>query len=204
MHRIDDQANEVPAAADEQVRLRDGVRVRIRPIVAADERAMRVALESLSPSSRYRRFMSHKATFTDREVRDLTHVDGVDHVALCAVVEEPGTAPRIVGTARYFRIGDHTRSAESAVMVLDAYQGRGLGTLLFERLTAVATERGIRWFECELLASNLPMKRLLDRTSAREVEVLHDEAGCLTSRVPLPSPSVSQPDESPRPVPLAS
>ena len=147
---------------------------------------MRKALDSLSPRSRYRRFMHQKATFSDAEVRELTEVDGFDHLAICALVESPGAPPQIVGTARYYRLGDAEGRAEPGIVVLDAYQGRGLGKALFERLVRAASERGIRSFECEILSNNVPMKRLLRRVDEEAAEFVQYEAGCLTARVPLP------------------
>lgn len=171
----------------ELVRLSDGTHVHTRPIVASDEKAMRKALERLSSHSRYRRFLSHKAAFTDSEVRNLTVVDGVDHFAICAVLERPGSSPEIVGTARYFRLGDSEGTAEPAVMVLDEHQRKGLGTALFQRLLRTASDRGIRWFHCELLADNVPMKRLINNVMGdREAKFTNWEADCFIAKIPVP------------------
>lgn len=179
-----------PKAHRELVRLSDGTQVYTRPIAASDKEALRKALEKLSPHSRYRRFLSHKATFTDSEVESLTVVDGVDHFAICAVAERPGSSPEIVGTARYFRLGDSEETAEPAVVVVDAYQRKGLGTALFQRLLRTASDRGIRRFHCELLADNVPMKRLINNVVGEgEAKFTDWEAGCFIARIPVPGSS---------------
>lgn len=147
---------------------------------------MRAALERLSPDSRYRRFMSCKATFTDQEVAQLTDADGIDHVALCALLERPNSSPEIIGAARYFRLGDPERTAEPAIMVVDDYQGAGLGSALFRQLLGVAAEHGIRRFQCELLTSNVPMKRLIDQVSGGSATYTQGEPGSLVAKIPLP------------------
>lgn len=172
---------------DELHTLRDGTSVQIRPLRGSDREAMRVALERLSPESRYQRFMSHKIAFSDREVEHLANADGVDHVAVCAVLERPGEPAEIIGTAQYFQLGDPDVTAEPAFMVLDAYQGTGLGSLLFGRLLEMAAERGVRWFECQLLASNVAMRRLIDKASPRAVTHAEDEPGTVIARFPVRS-----------------
>lgn len=159
-------------------------RLVIRELGPADKDAMRVALDRLTPESSYRRFMCHRSGFTDREVAQLTDPDGIDHVAVCAVLEGPDGASEIVGTARYFRFGAAGDAAEPAIMVVDGHQGIGLGRLLFRRLLSVAQGQGIRTFECELLATNTPMKRLLDSVSGGLTEYVQADPGCVVARIP--------------------
>ena len=45
--------------------------------------------------------------------------------------------------------------------MVDEAHGKGLGSLLFRRLMAAAHERGIRRFQCDVLASNEQMQELL-------------------------------------------
>jgi GNAT superfamily N-acetyltransferase/predicted CoA-binding protein len=67
-----------------------------------------------------------------------------------------GEPQRIVATGEYVRLkGQDT--AEVAFLVDDAYQGKGLGTLLLERLALIAAKRGVRRFQAFTLAENRPM-----------------------------------------------
>jgi ribosomal protein S18 acetylase RimI-like enzyme len=69
---------------------------------------------------------------------------------------------QLVGVARFVRLVDRTDVAEAALVVVDSEQGKGLGRLLLHRLVAAADERGIERFECSVLASNEPMRNLLE------------------------------------------
>ena len=111
--------------------------IEIRPIEASDRAVLAAGLARMSPESRYRRFLSPTANLTENELRYLTEVDHHDHEALVAV--EPGTAEGI-GVARYVRLEDRPEVAELAVAVVDDKQGQGVGSLLLQRLAAVARE----------------------------------------------------------------
>jgi GNAT superfamily N-acetyltransferase len=56
--------------------------------------------------------------------------------------------------------------AEVAVTVIDEYQGRGLGRLLFRLVSSVALDRGINRLCAYTLADNLPVRRELARVGA--------------------------------------
>ena len=66
--------------------------------------------------------------------------------------DEPGM---IVGHAVY--VSSSATRAEVAVEVADHLHGRGLGTILIERLAAVAEQRGITHFVAEVLCENRAM-----------------------------------------------
>ena len=143
--------------------LQDGTAVTIRPIVASDRDLLVAGFERLSPESRYRRFFSPLNRLSDSMLRYLTEVDYVDHFAWVAETQVDGER-RGIGVARYVRTGPE--SAEAAVTVADDFNGRGLGTLLFEALVLQALESGIRCFEGEVLADNGSMRGVLGATGA--------------------------------------
>lgn len=133
--------------------LADGGLVRIRPIQGSDADRHRRFVEGLSPESRYFRFFGGVRRLSDRQVEHFCNVDYVDRFALVALVHDD-----IVAVARYDR-GDGA-DAEVAFVVDDAYQGRGLGTLLLEYLGEAARVAGIARFTAEVLASNQSMLRV--------------------------------------------
>ena len=130
-------------------RLRDGATILIRPIEPDDKSAIVSGFETLSPESRYRRFFSPLHRLTDRDLAYLTEVDHHDHEALIAQDEHGET----LGVARYVRAADPQR-AEVAVAVVDAWQGRGVGTALLTRLVDRAREEGVRIFTATILTEN--------------------------------------------------
>jgi GNAT superfamily N-acetyltransferase len=165
-----------------RVRLRDGTRVLIRPVMPEDKARFLDGFARLSPESRYRRFMSPIDELTPDMLREFTEVDYVDHFAYVALLADQPGLPGI-GVARYIRLPDDPEVAESAVTVVDEYQGRGLGTLLIEALGAVALENGILRFRGYLLIDNQPMVELVEELGAR---VEFDSPGLYRVEVDLP------------------
>jgi acetyltransferase len=139
-----------------------GSEVLIRPVAPSDRGAFRAGFGRLSETSRYRRFLSPMNRLTDAQLDYLTRVDQHDHVALVAV--DAGDAEEILGVARFVRTSD--RVAEPAIAIADHWQGKGLGTALFEALTRRALEEGIERFEALVLAENEPILKLLSRAGA--------------------------------------
>jgi acyl-CoA synthetase (NDP forming)/RimJ/RimL family protein N-acetyltransferase len=133
------------------VALRDGHTVRVRPIRPADGSALERFHERQSPESIYFRFFSPRPRLSARDVHHFTHVDHVDRVAFVAEV-----GGELVGVARYERYSG-TDTAEVAFFIDDGHQGRGLGTLMLEYLAAAGRERGLRRFTASTLPSNRRM-----------------------------------------------
>ena len=139
----------------------------IRPIRPDDKDRLAVALSRLSEETIRRRFLAAKPRLSAAELRYLTEVDGRDHIALVAVLEDdPGT---LVAVARCVRFADAPETAEMAIVVGDAYQGMGLGRALALALADAAREAGIERFAATMLGDNRPAQRLM-RTIARRLE----------------------------------
>jgi RimJ/RimL family protein N-acetyltransferase len=146
-------------------RLRDKRSLTIRAIRPDDRGLLIDALRNVGPESRYLRFFSSKAKFTDHELTNATAVDFVNVVALVALLEENGQ-DRIVGGGRYLRIGAAGGGgrAEVAFLVDDDHQGLGIGSRLFRHLVAIARASGIARLEADVLPANEAMLRLFARS----------------------------------------
>lgn len=178
------------AAYREVVSLRDGTEVVLRMVRPDDKELLRAGFARLSPQARYLRFHGVKTELSEAELRYLTEVDGVHHVAIGAARIVDG-AEEGVAIARLVELAGEPGVAEAAITVLDEYQGRGLGTLLFQRIVAAARERAVERIRCLVLGSNQPMQDLL-RQVAPDTEV-KVEAGVATIDIPLPG---AKPKES--------
>lgn len=143
----------------EDIFLSDGMHVIIRPIQPEDAEALQTTFEMLSAESIYYRFMSHKKVLTDAEAERFANVDYRTHMAFVAVAKENGE-PLILGVARYALLDlAQPDLAESAVVVSDEYQQRGLGNILLQRLIQYARTQGVRYLRGVILLEN---QRMLD------------------------------------------
>ncbi len=167
------------------VTLRDGSRVRLRQVRATDKERLRRGFHRLSAESRYRRFLGAMPMLSEGAMRYLTEVDHHDHEAIVALDDASGEG---VGVARYVRSGGPD-AAEVAVTVTDDWQGRGLGTLLLDVISARAREQGIRRFTGLLLATNAEMLDLLERLGP--VRIVDRERGTVEVEVEIPDVGLS-------------
>jgi len=163
------------------IALRDGSHARIRQGHHTDRDLLLRGFARLSPESRYRRFLAPMKELTEATVRYLTEIDHHDHEAMIALDEQTGEG---IGVARYVRDLDRPDVAEVAVTVIDDWQGRGLGTLLLEVISARAREEGITRFTALLLASNKEMMDLLQELDP--VRIVDRELGTVEIEVPIP------------------
>jgi GNAT superfamily N-acetyltransferase len=151
VERRDAYARGADRRGGELVTLRDGSQIRVRPVRPEDKPQILQAFDALGTGSRYRRFLGYKKELSTAELAMFTEVDHSDHEALGAIDPETGDG---IGVARYVRLGERREAAEAAVTVVDAWQGRGVGSVLLARLAARAREEGIREFNATLLSDN--------------------------------------------------
>jgi len=140
------------------VRTSKGVDIFIRPLWQTDSTLLREFLHSLSFRSVYFRFLSPIREFSEQMIARLTRVDHKSHIALVAFHEE---APRdiILGVARLF-IEKDLSAAEVSVVVLDKWQGKGIGAELFSRCVDIGRSVGVRKLWGFVLPENTQMLKL--------------------------------------------
>jgi GNAT superfamily N-acetyltransferase len=145
--------------------LRNGRRLIIRALRPDDRADFLAAVARTSTQSLYRRFFGARRGFSEQEKAFFLDVDFVKHVALVAVVEESGGTAIIAG-GRYVVI--EPGKGEVAFVVIDQYQGQGIGTALLRHLAAIARGRGINELIAEVLPENSSMLK-----SVREKRLRH-------------------------------
>ena len=109
-------------------RLRDGAGVDFVSMSPDDAERLVRFHHDLSPESVYLRFFTCHPELDPSELYRFTHVDHRDREAIIAVVDG-----EIVAVARFDRL-ERPTDAKVAFVVADAWQGRGLGSLLFDRI----------------------------------------------------------------------
>jgi L-amino acid N-acyltransferase YncA len=149
---IASDAAEAHSGGVELIHLREGSSVTVRATTERDEPALRSFLAGLSLDARHLRFFS--AGVDLESAAHLGTATGVDRFSLVAH-DQSGT---VVGHATYIKMDDHR--AEVAVEVADHLHGRGLGTILIERLAAIAEARGVTRFVAQVLPDNREMLRV--------------------------------------------
>jgi GNAT superfamily N-acetyltransferase len=162
----------------EAVVLEDGTGAELRLIRPEDKALVARGFLALSPQTRYLRFFAHKQHLTSADLRYLTELDLEHHLALGAVGVGADRIPLPMGIARFIRERDPA-VAEGAVVVVDAFQGQGLGAILLARLGAAAHERGIRALRFTALCENRALPHLVHRVF-REVRAGPVEEGTRT------------------------
>src|SRR4051794_1711170 len=158
-----------------RVILRDGTIAIVRVTVPGDHDALRRFFHELSTESRHRRFFS----FADPDDVLLdSFCDSSDpsrQTTLVALRQVEGEL-RPIAVGSYLTLGN--RSAEAAFAVSDPFHGKGLGTILLERLATLATANGFRRFEAMVLPENTAMLEVFQE-SGFEIRSKSDR-GCIT------------------------
>lgn len=145
-------------------RLRDGRCVEIRALRPDDQADFLAAVGDTSAQSLYRRFFGPRRGFSEQEIAFFVNVDFVDHVALVAVTEEGGR-PVIVGGGRY--IVEQPGQAEVAFVVVDRYQGQGIGSALMRHLAVIARAAGLKELVAQVLTDNVAMLGVFKKNGFR-------------------------------------
>jgi RimJ/RimL family protein N-acetyltransferase len=136
-------------------------RLTVRPMTPDDGAALDAVFAGMSPESRRMRYLRPIGRLSPSVRAALLDVDGDRHTAFVA---EHGRRDRrrAVGIARYVVVDDD-QHAEIAYEVADAWHGRGVGTLLLDRLLHTARRNGVRTVEASVLPDNAASLRLLRR-----------------------------------------
>lgn len=149
-----------PSSFERSWPLRGGGDYTIRPIHPDDAQMLQTLVQSLSSESRYFRFASVMNELPPYMLARFTLIDYDREMALVAVVRDSDGHERVVGVARYVIQPDQT-SCEFALLVDDAYTGKGLGSRLMASLMEAAREKGLSTMEGLVLTNNATMLRLM-------------------------------------------
>jgi acetyl coenzyme A synthetase (ADP forming)-like protein len=147
-----------PPASDDldaqRLVLRDGSVASVRPAGEADRDAMRRFFHELSPEAQRHRFFASGDPPDAVVDQFCAPADPARSLTLVAC-RRTGDDERIIAVASYFRITDAV--AEAAFAVDDKFHGKGIATLLLERLAAFASASGFTRFQATTMAENRAM-----------------------------------------------
>lgn len=156
--------------------------VPIRPVEPGDKPLLRTFYHELSDHSRRLRFLVPTNEISDDDLDYLTDLDHRRHEAMVALDPE---RERVLGVARYVRAPRDREAAEVAVVVVDDWHRRGLGTALLDRLTERARENGIARYTALVSADNDIVLGALERAGAERTGA--SDAGEIEFSLELPA-----------------
>lgn len=154
-----------PKHLEKVVRDRKGERLLIRPIRPTDESLLRDLFYASSEETLYQRFFAFRRTMPHSKLQQFCNVDYEREMSIVATVPQNG-GEHIVGAAVY-SLDPQTQVADIAFVVEDAYQNRGIGSLLLDEIIRIAHSKGIRRFVSHVLSTNARMLHLIRKVATR-------------------------------------
>ena len=167
--------------------------LRIRPSGCADRERLDLCFRTLSPESSRLRFFATKRALSENELDFFSGADGGDHIALAAIrMDDQGQEQEALGFVRCVRLTPQGPCAEFSITVLDAEQGRGLGSALADALMKAAADAGIQRLCFEVLADNMQMRKLAQHMGGKPQRMEDGtlEYDCALTPAPAPAPAV--------------
>jgi acetyltransferase len=146
-------------------RLKDGTDIFVRPVRPSDAQQMIDLFDDLSPETIYLRFFSPIKRISRSMLIKLTQIDYDREIALIAF-SGPEQERKILGVARIIFLPDG-RHAEFAIVLADAWQGKGIGGKLLHHALVCAASYGIEEVWGPVISSNTGMLRLGEKLGFR-------------------------------------
>ena len=146
--------------------LKNGMVVTIRAVCPSDKELFVEIFNNLDPETIYTRFFHRKASLSDTDLKMLTEVDFVHNIGLIATIPGP-EREIIIGVARYALLPpgkEGQLSAEVAFTVEKDYRGQGLASSMMRHLVLIAREQGLNSLEAEVMADNISMFMVFNRS----------------------------------------
>eukprot|EP00123_Amoebidium_parasiticum_P020204 comp44888_c0_seq1/m.47525 comp44888_c0_seq1/g.47525 ORF comp44888_c0_seq1/g.47525 comp44888_c0_seq1/m.47525 type:complete len:258 (-) comp44888_c0_seq1:77-850(-) len=135
----------------------------LRAVTPDDKGMLLEGFSKLSDDSKEMRFFFVKKELSPDELKFYTEVDMKKHYAVGVTIRDPKnpTKETGVGVGRYITMSSKPDTAELAFVILDEYQNKGIGQHMLRQLIRGAQENGLKHLQCEVLPTNLGMRRLI-------------------------------------------
>jgi acetyltransferase len=159
----------VPDDLSESWQVIHGYSISIRPLRRTDLDIESAFVEGLSQETRHNRLLGGAINISRAYIEQLTTIDYNRDMALAAVVMSENSEV-LIGVARYVMeagTGSGPAPCEFAIVLADAWQGRGVGRHMMTKLIAVARSRGIPRMYGEILSTNQGMLELVRKLGFR-------------------------------------
>jgi GNAT superfamily N-acetyltransferase len=171
-----------PEEFERWIELEGGSRVFLRPLKLTDEALLRDLFYQLSPGSIHYRFFQLLKSMPHAKLQEFLRIDYEADMALVVLTSSTEEDAEMIAIAHYLK-DDRTNFADSAFLVRDDWQGKGVGTELMSVLVEAARHNGIAGFTADVLANNAGMLRVFHK-SGHPVESRLQE-GVYSLRIPF-------------------
>ncbi|MBF0289475.1 MAG: GNAT family N-acetyltransferase [SAR324 cluster bacterium] len=152
---------------------KEGIKVHFRPVKPTDEGMLQELFYRSSIETIYLRFFTYLKALPHSKAQQMAHVDYDKNLALVgSIIEEGHEAIIAVG---FYDVDPKTKFADSAFMVRDDWQDKGVGKYLMSRLIDIAHERGIKGFTADILARNTRMRHVFDECAPAPIQSTMEE-----------------------------
>jgi acetyltransferase len=171
-----------PRELEEELVLRGGRRLLVRPIRPEDEPAHQAFLARLEPEDVYFRFFNLVREMPHTQMARYTQIDYDREMAFIATDSQAEQAAETLGVVRTVSNPDGTE-AEFAIIVRSDMKGLGLGRALLEKMIRYCRERGIGELVGQVLPTNRAMLSLAVDLGFASRSLVED--GVVEVRLPL-------------------
>ena len=166
-------------------RLPDGTRVFLRPLREADLEHAQEYFARLSDETRYLRFMIPTPNLTADALARVVDALHEARAAITVATVDHGQRQELIGGARVVPT-DRVGTSEFAISVVDAWQGRGVGTVLMREVVRLARALHYHRVEGTVLSINTKMLTVARRLRFQLRPDPQDRAITIVSRTMLP------------------
>ena len=144
----------------EETRTYDGIEVTFRPAKSVDGRIIQEHFYAMDDEDVRTRFFSLRRSFYREDMEDMFQVDYIKNLSMVAVTGEIGFE-EVIGLGMYAL--DEGTVAEVAFSVSKEWQGKGIASVLLEKIAEAACENGITSLVAYMLATNKGMIKLFHK-----------------------------------------
>ena len=144
----------------EETRSYDGLKVTFRPAKPVDDRLMQEHFYAMDEKDVQTRFFGMRRSFYREDMEDMFQVDYIKNLSIVAVTGEVGFE-KIIGLGMYAL--EHGTVAEVAFSVSTEWQGKGIASVLLEKISEAARENGIASLVAYILPTNKSMIKLFKK-----------------------------------------
>lgn len=146
---------------EKDIILKNGLKVSLQSVRPEDKNLFLEGFSHLSEETKRQRFLGPKKELTAKELEFYSNPDNFNHIAYSVCIKTPKREG--LGVARLVRVTKDGPIAELGIIIIDNYQGMGIGTVLLEAVFQRAREVGIKTITGLMDNSNTGMIALLKK-----------------------------------------